>query len=107
MLGVTVFGLIFTPVFYVVVALDLGGGGFALPAAARRNRPSAGELKRTARKHGTMKFGVGQAVVRKEDDPLMRGAGRYVAGLAAGRARCTRVVRALAACACALQRLRV
>ena len=26
-----------------------------------------------------MKFGVGQALVRKEDDPLIRGAGRYVA----------------------------
>src|SRR4051812_15193898 len=28
------------------------------------------------------KFGFGQAVVRKEDDPLLRGAGRYVADLA-------------------------
>ena len=26
-----------------------------------------------------MKFGVGQAVTRKEDDPILRGAGRYVA----------------------------
>jgi carbon-monoxide dehydrogenase large subunit len=26
-----------------------------------------------------MKFGIGQAVTRKEDDPLLRGAGRYVA----------------------------
>ena len=26
-----------------------------------------------------MKFGVGQAVVRKEDDPLLRGRGRYIA----------------------------
>jgi carbon-monoxide dehydrogenase large subunit len=26
---------------------------------------------------GMMKFGVGQAVLRKEDDPLLRGAGRY------------------------------
>ena len=26
-----------------------------------------------------MKFGVGQSVVRKEDDPLLRGRGRYVA----------------------------
>lgn len=29
-----------------------------------------------------MKFGVGQALTRKEDDPLIRGAGRYVADLA-------------------------
>jgi carbon-monoxide dehydrogenase large subunit len=29
-----------------------------------------------------MKFGVGQAVTRKEDDPLLRGAGRYVADYA-------------------------
>ena len=26
-----------------------------------------------------MKFGVGQSVRRKEDDPLLRGAGRYIA----------------------------
>ena len=29
-----------------------------------------------------MKFGVGQALIRKEDDPLIRGAGRYVADYA-------------------------
>ena len=29
-----------------------------------------------------MKFGVGQALTRKEDDPLIRGAGHYVADLA-------------------------
>jgi carbon-monoxide dehydrogenase large subunit len=29
-----------------------------------------------------MKFGVGQAVTRKEDDPLIRGGGRYVADVA-------------------------
>ena len=29
-----------------------------------------------------MKFGFGQALTRKEDDPLMRGAGRYVADVA-------------------------
>jgi carbon-monoxide dehydrogenase large subunit len=29
-----------------------------------------------------MKFGIGQAVTRKEDDPLLRGAGRYVADCA-------------------------
>ena len=29
-----------------------------------------------------MKFGVGQAMTRKEDDPLLRGAGRYVADYA-------------------------
>src|SRR5262245_65824047 len=28
---------------------------------------------------GVMKFGVGQAVTRKEDDPILRGLGRYVA----------------------------
>ena len=30
----------------------------------------------------TMKFGIGQALTRKEDDPLLRGAGRYVADVA-------------------------
>ncbi len=30
-----------------------------------------------------MKFGLGQALTRKEDDPLIRGAGRYVADVAA------------------------
>ena len=30
----------------------------------------------------TMKFGVGQPLTRKEDDPLLRGAGRYVADVA-------------------------
>ena len=35
-----------------------------------------------------MKFGVGQALARKEDDPLLRGAGRYVADYRAGTARC-------------------
>src|SRR5579863_6958105 len=29
-----------------------------------------------------LKFGVGQSVTRKEDDPLLRGRGRYVADLA-------------------------
>src|SRR5581483_415330 len=29
-----------------------------------------------------IKFGVGQSVTRKEDDPLLRGAGRYVADFA-------------------------
>ena len=28
------------------------------------------------------KFGIGQSVRRKEDDPLLRGGGRYVADLA-------------------------
>ena len=27
----------------------------------------------------TMKFGFGQPLTRKEDDPLLRGAGRYIA----------------------------
>ena len=30
----------------------------------------------------SMKFGFGQSVLRKEDDPLLRGAGRYVGDLA-------------------------
>ncbi len=29
-----------------------------------------------------VKFGFGQSIVRKEDDPLLRGRGRYVADLA-------------------------
>jgi aerobic carbon-monoxide dehydrogenase large subunit len=29
----------------------------------------------------TIKFGFGQSVPRKEDDPLLRGVGRYVADL--------------------------
>jgi CO/xanthine dehydrogenase Mo-binding subunit len=33
-----------------------------------------------------MKFGVGQAVVRKEDDPLLRGRGRYKQDPACGSA---------------------
>jgi aerobic carbon-monoxide dehydrogenase large subunit len=32
-----------------------------------------------------MKFGIGQAVVRKEDDPLLRGRGRYIADAAPSR----------------------
>src|SRR4029077_17061739 len=30
----------------------------------------------------TIKFGFGQSVLRKEDDPLLRGLGRYVADIA-------------------------
>jgi aerobic carbon-monoxide dehydrogenase large subunit len=30
----------------------------------------------------TIKFGFGQSVIRKEDDPLLRGVGRYVADIA-------------------------
>jgi aerobic carbon-monoxide dehydrogenase large subunit len=33
----------------------------------------------------TMKFGFGQPLTRKEDDPLLRGAGRYVADISPGR----------------------
>ena len=69
MIGVTLFGLIFTPVFYVVtrwIALR-----FARRAAAIRG----GEAM-------TMKFGFGQPLTRKEDDALLRGAGRYVADVA-------------------------
>ena len=29
-----------------------------------------------------MKFGISQSIPRKEDDPLLRGAGRYVADVA-------------------------
>ena len=51
----------------------------------------------------TMKFGFGQPLTRKEDDALLRGAGRYVADVDAGRhAACGRA--ALAARACALSR---
>ena len=32
-----------------------------------------------------VKFGVGQVVVRKEDDPLLRGRGRYIADAAPSR----------------------
>ncbi len=32
----------------------------------------------------TMKFGFGQPLTRKEDDPLLRGAGRYIADVAPG-----------------------
>ncbi len=40
-----------------------------------------------------MKFGVGQALARKEDDPLIRGAGHYVADLALAGAGHAVVVR--------------
>ncbi len=33
----------------------------------------------------TMKFGFGQPLTRKEDDPLLRGAGRYIADVAPGK----------------------
>ena len=46
------------------------------------------------------KFGIGQPVTRKEDDALLRGAGRYGRPRAGGRA--ARGGAALAACACAL-----
>src|SRR6185295_2067261 len=39
------------------------------------------------------KFGFGQSVPRKEDDPLLRGAGRYVADLAPAGALHAVVVR--------------
>ncbi len=81
MIGVTAFGLIFTPVFYVVsrwIALRLARA----PAADRRSRRKRQEVT-------AMKFGFGQALTRKEDDALLRGAGRYVADVAPD-ARCTR-----------------
>ena len=40
-----------------------------------------------------MKFGVGQSLTRKEDDPLIRGAGRYVADLTPAEAGHAVVVR--------------
>ena len=73
MIGVTAFGLIFTPVFYVVsrwLALRL----------ARRARAAGDESARSQRL--AMKFGFGQPLTRKEDDALLRGAGRYVADVA-------------------------
>ena len=70
MIGVTIFGLIFTPVFYVVCALDR--------AAGRARRQPQAQPAETM----TMKFGFGQALTRKEDDALLRGAGRYVADVA-------------------------
>ena len=33
----------------------------------------------------TMKFGFGQPLTRKEDDPLLRGAGRYIADVTPGK----------------------
>ena len=33
----------------------------------------------------TMKFGFGQPLTRKEDDPLLRGAGRYIADVSPTR----------------------
>ena len=33
----------------------------------------------------TMKFGFGQPLTRKEDDPLLRGAGRYIADVSPGK----------------------
>ena len=36
-----------------------------------------------------VKFGISQSVLRKEDDPLLRGRGRYVVRSYAGRTRCT------------------
>ena len=77
MIGVTAFGLIFTPVFYVV------SRWIALRFARRAHAIAAGEAM-------TMKFGFGQALTRKEDDALLRGAGRYVADVAPATPRCTR-----------------
>ena len=31
-----------------------------------------------------LKFGFGQSVLRKEDDPLLRGVGRYIGNIAPG-----------------------
>jgi carbon-monoxide dehydrogenase large subunit len=41
----------------------------------------------------TMKFGFGQPLTRKEDDPLLRGAGRYIADVAPGKPLHAAVVR--------------
>src|SRR5664280_2679389 len=60
---------------------DLHAGvlcGLALDRAALRAPPSAIAAGQTM----TMKFGFGQALTRKEDDALLRGAGRYVADVA-------------------------
>ena len=86
MMGVTIFGLIFTPTFYVVVrGLE--------DAFKRRRKAEATAAHREGKTADFMKFGVGQALSRKEDDPLIRGDGRYVADLAAADAGHAVVVR--------------
>ena len=99
MIGVTVFGLIFTPAFYVISRWLADRRGAERPSPTSQSA-TGGIISAPA--DYLMKFGVGQSVRRKEDDPLMRGDGRYVAdhapdGLSA------RPGGALAACACALQ----
>ncbi len=83
MIGVTAFGLIFTPVFYVV------SRWVALHLSARRKETSEKDqltsLDCARRLSMTMKFGFGQPLTRKEDDPLLRGAGRYIADVAPGK----------------------
>src|SRR5262249_4820899 len=46
------------------------GGRDTLPFSNRPGNPGAAH---------PMKFGISQSITRKEDDPLLRGAGRYVA----------------------------
>src|SRR5262249_22982336 len=74
MIGVTAFGLVFTPIFYVVCR----GTGEKAPRTPAR----AGGAARAGGIDAPMpptKFGFGGALTRKEDDALVRGAGRYVA----------------------------
>ncbi len=80
MIGVTAFGLIFTPAFYVVsrwmaarVLAQKAASGAEAATVAGGITPRQGAVM------ATMKFGFGQALTRKEDDPLVRGAGCYVA----------------------------
>ena len=76
MIGVTVFGLIFTPVFYVISRWLADRRG----AERRQARHQVGNRRNSLTPADyLMKFGVGQSVRRKEDDPLLRGAGHYVA----------------------------
>ena len=51
------------------------------PAASSSSPPDSSDHD-IRRPPMAMKFGFGQALTRKEDDPLMRGAGRYVADVA-------------------------
>jgi carbon-monoxide dehydrogenase large subunit len=76
MIGVTLFGLIFTPVFYVVTRW------IAVHLASRRGQQEPSRRPPKRRRQMTMKFGVGQPLARKEDDALLRGAGRYIADVA-------------------------
>ena len=71
MIGVTFFGVIFTPVFYVITRW--------IAEHLQRRRARRRRIRRSRRVMAPTKFGFGQSVRRKEDDPLLRGRGRYIA----------------------------